>query len=228
MINKKIDEAVFDVLLEHAFSDVIEEDVKKLQDEAVPCTISTETDQRIRKMIAQVGKREKRNPVRLVIRVASIVLVVLLNMSLIGLLMVPSVNAEVKNVFANWFDKYVSYENKKQESFVVSTSEYMLGYIPDGFEVIILQDDLVKFREINQGTGYIVINISNEDISRVSIDSENSALQIIKINGIDATLCLLNGENILFWYDGYHFISINANIEESELLKIAKNIKMFQ
>ena len=31
MVNKKIDEAVFDVLLEHAFSDVIEEDVKKLK-----------------------------------------------------------------------------------------------------------------------------------------------------------------------------------------------------
>ena len=89
-------------------------------------------------------------------------LVVLLKVSLIGLLMVPSVNAEVKNVFADWFDKYVSYENKKQESVVVSTSEYLLGYISDGFEVMILQDDLVKFRDINQGTGYISICISNE------------------------------------------------------------------
>lgn len=103
-----------------------------------------------------------RKSTKTVIRVASIVLVVLLKVSLIGLLMVPSVNAEVKNVFADWFDKYVSYENKKQESVVVSTSEYLLGYIPDGFEVMILQDDLVKFRDINQGTGYISICISNE------------------------------------------------------------------
>ena len=30
MINKKVDEAVFDAILEQALSDVIEEDIKKL------------------------------------------------------------------------------------------------------------------------------------------------------------------------------------------------------
>lgn len=228
MVNKKIDDAVFDVLLEHAFSDVIEEDVKKLQEEAEPCTISAETEQKIKKLITQAGKRENRKSTKTIIRVASIVLVVLLNVSLIGLLMVPSVNAEVKNVFADLFDKYVSYENKKQESHVVSTSEYIFGYIPDGFEVIILEDDLVALREINKGTGYISINIYCDNFGRVSMDSENSSSDIIKINGIDATLYCVDDEYVLFWYDGYHFISINANTKESDLIKIAKNIKRFQ
>ena len=228
MVNRKIDEAVFDVLLEHAFADVIEEDIKKLQDEAEPCTISAETDLKIRKMISQVGKRDNRMRTKTVIRAASIVLVVLLNVSLIGLLMVPSVNAEVKNVFSELFEKYESYENKEQESYIVTTGEYEIGYIPDGFEVIILEDDLVKFRETNQGDGYIVINILNEDIGRVSFDSEKSTSQIVQINGIDATLYCANDEYVLFWYDGYHFISINANIKESDLIKIAKNIKRFQ
>lgn len=228
MVNKKIDEAVFDVLLEHAFSDVIEEDVKKLQNEGEPCTISVETEQKIKRMISQVGKRNNRMRTKTVIRVASIVLVVLLNVSLIGLLMVPSVNAEVKNVFTELFDKYVSYENKKQDSYVVSTSEYILGYIPDGFELIILEDSLVKFRETNQGNGYIVINISNEDIGQVNLDAENSTSQVIKINGTDATLCCINNEYVLFWYDGYHFISIYTSIGESDLIKIAKNVKRFQ
>jgi len=204
---------------------VIEEDVKKLQEEAEPCTISEETDLKIRKMISQVGKRDHRVRTKTVIRVASIVLIVLLNVSLMGLLMVPSVNAEVKNVFADWFDKYVSYETVSNKRKVITTSEYEIGYIPSEFEVIILEDSLVKFKETNQGDGYIVINISNEDISRISMDSENSVSQIIKINGIDATLCLLNGENTVFWYDGYHFISLNTNLDEKELIKIAKNIK---
>lgn len=228
MVNKKIDEAVFDVLLENAFSDVIEEDVKKLQEEVEPCAISAETEQKIRKMISQVGKRDNRMRTKTVIRVASIVLVVLLNVSLIGLLMVPSVNAEVKNVFSELFEKYVSYENKEQESYIVSTSEYIFGYIPDNFEVVILENSLVKFRETNQGNGYIVINISNEDIGRMSMDTENSESQIIKINGIDATLYCVNEEYILFWYDGYHFISIYTSIGEYDLIKIAKNIKRFQ
>ena len=228
MVNKKIDEAVFDVLLEHAFADVIEEDVKKLQEEAEPCTISAETEQKIKKLIAQVGKRENRKSTKTVIRVASIVLVVLLNVSLIGLLMIPSVNAEVKNVFAELFDKYVSYENKEQELQVISTSEYIFGYIPDGFEVIIYEDDLVKFREITQGVGYITINISDENFGHMGLDIENSTSQIINIDGIEASLYCINEENILFWYDGYHLISIYTNIGESDLTKIAKNIKRYQ
>ena len=228
MINKKIDEAVFDVLLEHAFSDVIEEDVIKLQEEAEPCTISAETDSKIRKMILQVGKRDHRMRTKTVIRVASIVLGVLLNVSLIGLLMVPSVNAEVKNVFAELFDKYVSYETVGNVRKTVTTSEYEIGYIPNGFEVIILEDNLVAFREMKQGDGYISICISNDDFSQVNLDTENSTSQVIKINGIDATLCCTNEEYILFWYDGYHFISMNSNVEESDLIKIAEKIKRFQ
>ena len=163
-----------------------------------------------------------------VIRAASIALVVLLNVSLIGILLIPPVNAEVKNVFSELFDKYVSYENKEQESYILTTGEYEIGYIPNGFEVIILEDSLVKFRETNQGNGYIVINISNEDIGQVNLDAENSTSQVIKINGTDATLCCINNEYVLFWYDEYHLISINANIEESDLINIAKNIKRIQ
>ena len=155
MVNKKVDEAVFDVLLEHAFADVIEEDVKKLQNKAEPCTISAETEQKIKKMIAQFGKSEKRLRTKVIVRVASIVLVVLLNVSLIGLLMVPSVNAEVKNVFADLFDKYVSYETVSNYREVVSTSEYEIGYISDGYELILNDDSQILFREINQGNGYI-------------------------------------------------------------------------
>ncbi|MBQ7300163.1 MAG: hypothetical protein IJW77_10010, partial [Clostridia bacterium] len=105
MINKKVDEAVFDAILEQALSDVIEEDIKKLQEEDAPCTISAEADQRIRRMIAQAGKQSKKTQAKRIIRAAVIVLAVLVNVSLIGLLMVPSVNAEVKNVFAELFDK---------------------------------------------------------------------------------------------------------------------------
>ena len=71
----------------------------------------------------------------------------------------------------------------------------------------------------------ISINISYESFGHMGLDIENSTSQIIKINGIDATLYYINDEYILFWYDGYHFISIYTNICESDLIKIAKNIK---
>lgn len=228
MINKKIDEAIFDVLLENAFADAIEEDVKKLQDEEEPCTISTETDLKIRRLIAQVGKREKPNTMRLVFRVASIVLVVLLNISLIGILMIPSVNAEVKNVFSQLFEKYESYENKEQESYVVSTSEYILSYIPDGLELMTYDDYQILYREKEPGKGYVMINISDEDFARISFDSENSSSEPIKINGMDAELCAFNDEYYIVWYDGSHFISLYSNMDKAELIKTAKNIKKIQ
>ena len=84
-------------------------------------------------------------------RAASIVLVVLLNLSLIGILMVPSVSEEVKNVFADLFEKYTSYETKEQESFVFATSDYIIGYIPKDFELLLSDDYQILFREINQG-----------------------------------------------------------------------------
>ncbi|MBR5221964.1 MAG: DUF4367 domain-containing protein [Clostridia bacterium] len=225
MINKKVDEAIFDVLLENAFSDVIEEDVAKLEKESDSCTISAETELKIKKMIAHAGKTEKQKTMRVVIRVASITLVVLLNLGLFGILMVPSVNAEVKNVFADLFEKYISYETKEQKSLVASTSEYGLFYIPDEFELILNDDYQILFREENQGNGYISINISDENFGRMSLDSENEITNNVKIHEIDAYLIYENGDYTLFWYDGYHFISILSNIEEDKVIKIANNIE---
>ena len=186
MINKKVDEAVFDAILEQALSDVIEEDIKKLQEEDAPCTISAEADQRIRRMIALAGKQSKKTQAKRIIRAAVIVLAVLVNVSLIGLLMIPSVNAEVKNVFAELFEKYTSYENKVQDTYVVTTDEYEIGYIPDGFDVLSNDDRQLQFREHNNCNGYIIINISMEDFGRTSLDSEyekiKEYLMFIKVN----------------------------------------------
>ncbi len=228
MINKKVDEAIFDVLLEQAFSDVIEDDIKKLQEETAPCTISAETEQRIKKLITQTGKAEKRMRTKVIVRAASIVLVVLLNVSLIGLFMVPSVNAEVKNVFADLFDKYVSYENKEQDSYVVTTSEYEIGYVPKNFELITYDDYQIRFRETHGSNGYIIINISDEDFGHMSLDVEHSLTEIIKINDVDASMNKFNEEYLIFWFDGCHFISINTNLDEEELIRIAINIKKIQ
>lgn len=228
MISKKIDEAVFDILLEQAFSDVIEEDFQKLKGESETCTISAETEHKIRQLIARAGKTEAKKRAQTILRAASIVLVVLLNLSLIGILMVPSVNAEVRNVFAELFDKYVSFENEEQDSYIVTTSEYEIGYIPDGFEQILNDDRQIRFREQNDGNGYIMINISVEDFCRLSADSEYSSSHNIDINGFTAELCSFHDEYYITWYDGYHFILINTNIGEKELITIAKNIKKFQ
>ena len=225
VINKKIDEAIFDVLLENAFADAIEEDVRKLQEEAEPCTISAETDLKIRKMIAQIGKKDNQKRTRMIIRAASIILVVLLNLGLIGILMIPSVNAEVKNVFSEFLGKYESFETKVNSRKSVTTNEYIISYIPDEYDLILNDDYQILFREINQGNGYISINISDEDFGRMSLDTEKSTSQIIKINGMEANLSSINNEYYLFWFNGYHFISIYANINEFELIKIANNIE---
>lgn len=224
MINKKVDEAIFDVLLENAFSDVIEEDIKKLQEEADSCTISAETELKIKKMIAQAGKTEKQKTMRGVIRVASIALVVLLNLGLIGILMVPSVNAEVKNVFADLFEKYVSYETIRDAHTIITTSDYEINYIPEDFELVSNDNYQILFKKINTTQGYIMINFSDENFGRMSLDLENTS-KSVGINGMDANLNYINGEYCLFWYDGYNFIAIYSNVTEDEIIKIANNIK---
>lgn len=228
MINKKIDEAIFDVLLENAFADAIEDDVKKLQDEAEPCTISSETDLKIRKMIAQIGKKDNQKNARIIIRVASIVLVVLLNFSLIGILMIPSVNAEVKNVFSELFEEYESFQAIKNSKKHITTSEYEIGYIPDEYELIFYDDYQILFREINQGNGYISINISDEEFGRMSLDAENGKSTDIKIDGMDAYITKSGDDTTIFWYNGYHFLTILSNADENELINIAKEIKKLQ
>lgn len=225
MINKKIDEAVFDALLEQAFSDVIEEDFKKIKEESEPCSISSETDHKIRAMIAKAEKQRKPKHTNTILRAAAVVLIVMLNLGLIGILMVPSVNAEVRNVFADLFEKYTAYETLKNNYEAITTSEYKIGYVPSGYELISNDDFHVLFREINQGNGYISINMSNEDFARTSLDSENTVTQNIKINGNDACLCIRDGNYTLFWYDGYKFFTLYSNINEYELLKIANNIE---
>jgi len=228
VVNRKVDEAVFDAILEQAFSDVIEEDFEKLKSESESCTISSETDLKIRKMIAKAGKADQRKLTRTVLRIASVVLVVMLNLGLIGILMVPSVNAEVKNVFADLFEKYVSFETTKNNRTAVTTREYEIGYIPERFELTQKEETYLRFDELNQGDKYILINISDEDFSRMSFNSENTVATIVDINGTDAHLNYFDDNYILFWYNGYHFFAIYSNIPEHEIVKIAENVKKLE
>ena len=96
--------------------------------------------------------------------------------------------------------------------------------IPLGFELVSNDDVQVRLRE-KDGDGYIAINIYNEDFGRLSMDSEETETRAVKVNRMDGQLSTDGRDNILFWYDGYHFISILSNIDEVELLNIAENIK---
>ena len=224
MANKKIDEVVFDAILEQAFSDVIDEDFQKLKENSEPISISAETDHKIRALFAGKNRRKSNIPVRNILRIAAVLVIVLLNIGLIGILMVPSVNAEVKNVFASLFEKYTSYETITNSRTVITTGDYEISYVPVGFELEMFEDNHLRFTTAENEDSYIYISIVNEDFGRASIDAESEEYQTIKINGSEAYLSFRDGDYCLFWHDGYYLISIFSNIKKTEIIDIAKNI----
>lgn len=230
MINKKVDEALFETILEQAFNDVLEEDYERLIRDRHPVSVSKEYKARILKIIHGKEKRRTFQEVAKVAKYAIFVLVILLNIGLISIVCVPTVSAEVKNVISSIFDEYTSYSSSNVNNDVkFTTDDYEINYLPPYFELDYQENGTYLYFSKKDSDKYIIIEFLDSEYSETNRDNENSEEMIIKIDGYDAYILTSKHTETtnLFWHNDEHFIIIQSNLDENEIIKIAQNIEKY-
>ena len=226
--NELIDK-VFDEVLYYAVSLAEEEMMKELEnnlDEKVEFSKEHVANmQKIFKVYRQ--KLFCKKIVDITKRVAIFFIII----SVVGAISIMSVEAwrlKILNFFIevkdNHSDIYLKEGMSDNNSYKIA--DITFGYIPDGFTVENTNNTKNNlFVQFTNGNNlYFSLNINDVD-ANLSIDTENADFKKIFLNGVEALLSEKGTIKILVWHNDKYMFTLIGNIETSELIKIAENIK---
>ncbi len=119
--------------------------------------------------------------------------------------------------FTDEDEKSSSYNSYKFENVT-------FAYMPEGFK---LEDSTKAGKSLSLGfkgnDEYFDLHVQSLEAS-LSIDTENSLVRELRINGKKALYSEKDNSRILVWYDDDNAYILTGNIEENQLIKIAENI----
>ncbi len=145
---------------------------------------------------------------------------------LIALLLSAFVFPSSRELLMENFDIFGVYKMSEHNNNSVNGS-IEIGYIPDGYELIV-QNNLDKSAVyIYQSQNGDEIKISkNSSATKVEINTENGYSEDIIINNIKYTYIKnYTGVNNIIWIQNDYIYQVCGNISKEELLKIAQSIK---
>jgi hypothetical protein len=226
MVNNKIDEAVFDTILTHAFSDVFLRELDNLyidnKSEYYPTKKHKKAARRAFKL-----KMRRQTGIYIYARRAAAIILIMFSLGFGMMMATPSIRASVCDTVANFYDKYISFNfmNKSQN---ITLSEYTLGYMPDGFELTDkFETNLQNQYTFKKDDITIIFSYSDSSAYNIQYDNENTKVENFLINNQTAYILLsLDDSDIIsiIWGDEKITFKLSGNINKEELIKIAEKV----
>lgn len=159
-------------------------------------------------------------------KVASVILIIM-GITFSALLTFSEVRAACETVITNIYSRYIEVlfipndnpDHKKLE----------FNYIPNGFELSAEEtfDTEYTVKYVNKTGDSFTVTCLSEEYS-IYMDNEHYIIQTMEINGSSGTYYKSldkTFENILTWNNSENFFVLSSTLSETEMLKIAKNIK---
>lgn len=228
----KLNEDVFDAVLQRAFCDYTDERLASYPDCSTLAKMYPlpKKEKRAFDRIAKEAEYGKSLVRVYLVRVAVIFLCIITLGA--GVMMTSTeVRAAVKNVIVEWFDKYTHF------SFVATDTgsgdfenveDVKIGYIPDGYELINTDESSISITYVYSSNNTdLLIDIFENEASELFPDNERSKYSIIQINGHESWI-IYDEENIsgtLILIGSKVSVSISGSLPKKELIKIAECIK---
>lgn len=229
MSTKQMNDELFEVILENAFSESFNRDLKRYEASATTL-LDAEPTKEHRKRAQEAYKRKTRTPLNGVTMLQKIAVAILVVFSIWNALMLcsPSVQAAVKDTIVGFFDKYITFDFSRNDDFI-TVGTYKLGYIPNGYQLIKSKttQSYEKYTFSN-GNNDIYLRITSSSISEVEVDSENQMMKPIKVKDYVAYALLYDDPNeptMVIWGDENRSFILMGNLSLAELTKIANSFK---
>lgn len=233
MINKSVDESIFEAVLAQAFLEASEKDLEQMLAEDQPELVYSEKYRKTeRKKYNKICRETYIKPqnrffVTSLKRVASFILIVGFTCSII-MLSAPTIRAEFFNLTTDFFEKYFSISlTNKTASY--ETSDYIFRYIPDYLVDIEFDANPVSavytFTSAD-GEESVSIYIHQGHLDTAQYDNEHTSIEDVSINGYSGYIIksTIDGTCEILWTDNVSLFSVFGNISVEELLKISENI----
>ncbi len=224
MINRKVDEAVFELLLTHAFRDAYARETERAEAEGEACPAPSAAHRRQEK---RYYRRKRRGTLRVstVLARTAACLLAFMGIGFGAMLFSQPVRAAVWDTVITVFEKYFVFDAPTEEPALVLDG-HTFGYIPEGFELVDSQVlERVSRYQFSNGSEEFVIGFSSSDAMALQWNSEDGALSKIELNGIEAYWKESeNGYGVLFWTANGQTIYVQGNIGQFTIKNIAKNI----
>ena len=225
MINKSVDNAVFDAILRKAFTEAFEREVTEI--EAQPSAAESLPEKYRRAERKYYNKKMKQSSgTYAVLRKIAACILICLSVGFAALMAIPTVRASVWDSVVNFYEKYIKFDFNVAAIGEETIGEYTLGYVPDGFvRTVEVETPMrsVYIYENGQSAFYIRYQCSKDNT--IAYDDENGVMRSIEINGIDGYMIKYPNETyVLVWEYNHTVFTVDGNIDSKEIIKIAENI----
>ena len=230
MINKSVDESIFEAVLAHAFLEASEKDLEQIIKEGQKTLEYSEKFQKIeRKKYDKICRETYTTPfwVTSLKRAASFILIIGFTCSII-MFSAPTIRAEFFNLATEFFEKYFSISLANKTS-GYETSDYIFKYIPDYLVDIEVDENPVSavytFTSVD-GEEYVSISIRKGIFEIKQYDNEHTTVEKVIINGYSGYIITstIDDMNEIVWTNNESVFSALGNISVKELIKISENI----
>lgn len=222
MINRKVDDAVFDAILKQAFCDAFAQEIEQIEaaddQPAKPSEVQ-------RKQERRYYRKFQRKPVKVatILRGTAACLVALMGLSFCLMLTSAPVRAAMVDTVVSFFEKYLTVDMGKEDVLVVDG--YTFAYVPYGYEIRDETKSALATRyTFSNGSEYFKVCIYIDGQQLLKYDNEQANTVAVKINGVDAYFTQSDDKpNSLIWTKNNQTIAIEGNLSLSVMKKIAEN-----
>lgn len=228
-LSRGANERLWDAVIKEALIESMNRELDETEQNIEPHKFSSQFEHNMNRLIKSLGRKEKAQTVGKVIGKFAVTAATVMGIMFGGFLTQQEVYAAVGNVIRSIFSTHDKYTYQENSEDIVFDDTIRLGYVPEGYElrsVYYMGNGNLLTYESKDGHN-LYFDYSFAENSSITIDNEtHSYKEIFKNN---KRYYFYKSEvddlNTLIWFDEKYAYSIDAQISEDEIIKIAENIK---
>lgn len=228
-LSRGANERLWDAVIKEALIESMNRELDETEQNIEPHNFSSQFEHNMNKLIKNIGRKEKAQAAGKVIGKFAVTAATVMGIMFGGFLTQQEVYAAVGNVIRSIFSTHDKYTYQDNSEDIVFDDTIRLGYVPDGYELRSVyymgNANLLTYESEDEKSLYF--NYSLAEDSSITVDNEShSYKEIIEYNEMFYFYKSEQDDfNTIIWFDGKYAYSIDAQISEDEIIKIAENIK---
>ena len=225
MINKSVDNAVFDAILRKAFTEAFEREVTEIEAQPSAAEALPEKYRRAERKYYNKKMKQSSGTYAVLRKIAACILICL-SVGFATLMAIPTVRASVWDSVVNFYEKYIKFDFNVTSGGEETIGEYTLGYVPDGFvRTDAMETSMRNVYTYENGLNVFYVRYYYPEGYTITYDDEKGVMRSIKINGRNGYMIKYPNETYALVWEYNHIVFIvEGDISSKEIIKIAENI----